>query len=263
MLLSVNNLIIPYCSIPRLLDFPSDRILAKRASWITGSKAAKKALEKILGVPSWRAEVVANGVPQPICKGNHAQIDPRVTRQINGKKIGLSIGHLVSRKGHRVLIEALHMLKRSSSLPQDWVFIIEGEGTERAHLETLVNEYRLTQEVLLIGRFECVAELYVLCDLFVHPSIANEDLPNVISEAMSFSLPVVATLVGGVAEQVAHNDTGRIVKPGDSESLSRELSSLMKSKNLRSELGRRARAAYLEKFSPDVALEKFRRIYGR
>lgn len=262
LLISVNNLVVPYNSIPRILDLPSDRILAKNAFWITGSKAAKKALEDVIGAPSAHTEVLANGVPQPVCLGNHDDVLSRLRREVNGRKVALSIGHLVGRKGHAVLLESLNHLKEEGSFPADWVFVIEGEGAERGHLETKVQNYGLTEQVLLPGQIKCVAELFELCDLFVHPSVANEDLPNVISEAMSFSLPVVATYVGGVSEQVSHDVTGRLVQPSDSEALARELVDLMTNAKLRSELGMRARVSYLENFSPDVALGKYKRIYG-
>lgn len=59
-----------------------------------------------------------------------------------------------------------------------------------------------------------LAHIYSMADAFVLPSL-DDNLPNVVSEALACGTPVVAFKVGGVPEQVEHGVTGYLAKPGD------------------------------------------------
>lgn len=263
LIITVNNLAVPYGSLPRFIDYPTDWVLAARALWVTASNASRERLISVLGVPKERALTIPNGVAKPICTCKDELKSSQLLKLVDGRKVILSIGHLIDRKGHAVLIHAMSLLRQMNRLPQNWVLLIEGAGDLRAHLERLVLENNLDDQVTLLGRIGCVAELYDICDIFVHPSISNEDLPNVISEAMSYSLPVIATDVGGAAEQVESGTTGTIVDPASPEQLSEALVNLMEHSELRVKLGKQGNVAYLSKFSPAVALEKYLSEYQR
>ena len=263
LVITVNNLAVPYNSFPRLLDLVSDRILASRALWVTGSEVARNQLMEVLGIPHGKVIVIPNGVQKPHCLCNGRQTSSLLRRQIGDRKVLLSVGHLVNRKGHEVLIEAIFLLRKSAQISEEWVLLIEGKGELSAHLEKRVRELNLGNQIFLLGRFGCIAELYDLCDVFVHPSIANEDLPNVISEAMSYSLPVIATDVGGASEQVEAGVTGTVIEPGSPSQLAEALIALMEKPSLRKKLGNRGRVAYLQKFSPTVAFNKYLDEYRR
>lgn len=263
LIITVNNLAVPYGSLPRFMDYPTDWVLASRALWVTASSASRERLISVLRVPKERAIIIPNGVAKPICTCHEELNSSELAKLVGGRKVILSIGHLIERKGHAVLIKAMFLLRKLNRLPRDWVLLIEGEGELRSDLERLVLENNLGDQVVLLGRFDCVAELYDICDIFVHPSISNEDLPNVISEAMSYSLPVIATDVGGAAEQVESGITGTIVDPSSPEQLSEALVHLIEQSELRVKLGKRGNIAHLEKFSPAVALAKYLSEYQR
>jgi glycosyltransferase involved in cell wall biosynthesis len=68
--------------------------------------------------------------------------------------------------------------------------------------------------------------LFQRADLFVLPTLADCS-PLAITEAMASGLPVVATDVGAIAEQVVHGETGLLVPPGDPAALGRAVASLL------------------------------------
>ncbi len=72
-----------------------------------------------------------------------------------------------------------------------------------------------------------------------------EGTPNVLLEAMASGLPVVAARVGGVPDIVQHGQTGYLLQPDDIEGFTAALVKLVSSSELRTEMGRRARA-YVE-----------------
>ena len=76
-----------------------------------------------------------------------------------------------------------------------------------------------------------------------------EGTPNVLLEAMASGLPVVATNVGGVPGIVRHGKTGFLLEPDDLEGLVRATAGLVRHSELRTEMGRRARAFVEENHS--------------
>ncbi len=63
-----------------------------------------------------------------------------------------------------------------------------------------------------------VAHYYQAADLYVHAAKAD-NFPTTILEALACGLPVIATAVGGIPEQVTDGQTGFLCPPGDSRSM--------------------------------------------
>lgn len=86
-------------------------------------------------------------------------------------------------------------------------------------------------------------------DVLVHPSFA-EGVPNIVYEAMSLSLPVIATDVGGIPDLLT-SDCGIMVPPRDVYCLTDAMISLAQSESLRTQLGNAARMRFEELFDPE------------
>ena len=78
-------------------------------------------------------------------------------------------------------------------------------------------------------------------DVFVTATVAD-NLPYTVLEAMGCALPVIASAVGGVPEQVAHGQTGLVVPPRDTAALGEALVALLTDPNRRRALGAAGRA---------------------
>src|SRR5262249_43368680 len=123
-------------------------------------------------------------------------------------------------KGHAVLIDALNVLKRQG-IRMTTQFI--GVGPERASVERRVAESGLQDDVNFLGWRNDVDQLLAGSDLLVLPSVAYECLPYSILEAMGHGLPVVATDLAGIPEEVVDGVTGRVVPPADVAALARAI----------------------------------------
>jgi glycosyltransferase involved in cell wall biosynthesis len=120
--------------------------------------------------------------------------------------------------------------------------IIVGDGCDRAILEQRSRELGFTgDDVEFQGWVVVTAELYRNADVLVLTS-DHEGTPNVVMEAMSAGLPVVATRVGGVPELVQHGETGFIEDPADEDAMVAALLALVEDQSLRHAMGRRGRA---------------------
>lgn len=121
-------------------------------------------------------------------------------------------GTINNRKGHRIIIESLHLLSSQilSRIHVDFM----GDGAERPILEKLVKKYGLERNVKFYGLvpnddiFKYLANnnLYILMS-------KNEGLPISIIEAMRAGLPVITTNVSGIPELVKDGINGFLLKP--------------------------------------------------
>jgi glycosyltransferase involved in cell wall biosynthesis len=127
-------------------------------------------------------------------------------------RILLAVSRLTEQKGVDVAIRAL------SSLPDDTVLVVLGEGPERAALERLARECRVAERVYLPGRVPDVAVWLRRAEVFVHPA-RWEGFGLAVLEAMLARLPVVATEVSSLPELVAHGETGFLVSADDEGAL--------------------------------------------
>ena len=78
-----------------------------------------------------------------------------------------------------------------------------------------------------------------LADAFILPSY-NEGLPISVLEAMSYSLPVISTTVGGIPEILKNGENGFIMEPGDKDAIYHAVVSLMEDKSLCKDMGKKS-----------------------
>jgi len=260
-LFTVNNLAVPYSNPSRWLQAPIDFILgSSKIIWVTASRAAGSRLSKVIRLRENQLRVIRNGI-DPLactCDGTHFDEHPKFNSAII---VATQVGHLERRKGQLTLIEAINNLKVRNLLSPNWRFLLEGDGAMKRELQQKISEFGLENEVLLLGRVRCVFHLLSKTHVLIHPSSSNEDLPNIISEAMSFGLPVIGSDVGGIAEQIVNSVSGIIVPPSDLHTLADAIVSLMSSEPVRDKMGSMAFKRYLSHFSEGPALDAYRVLY--
>jgi phosphatidylinositol alpha-1,6-mannosyltransferase len=132
------------------------------------------------------------------------------------KKVIVSVGRLVHRKGQDVLIEAMPAI--IEEIPEAHILMI-GEGPYRSYLENRVKALGLQGKVTFIGRIQYADLPRHICagDLFVMPSRSRlaglevEGLGIVYLEASACGLPVIAGNSGGAPDAVLDGETGLVV----------------------------------------------------
>jgi glycosyltransferase involved in cell wall biosynthesis len=177
----------------------------------------------------------------------------------------LSVGRAVEKKGYDDLLAAL------SRLPRDlhWRFEHIGGGALSERLKRRADELGLTERIRWRGAQpqEVVREAYRSADLFVLASRAARDgdqdgLPNVLMEAQSQGLAVLATRISGIPELIEDGATGRLVEPRDVEALARATTELITNPAMRARLGSAGLRRLHERFALDVCIEPLARRFG-
>lgn len=175
------------------------------------------------------------------------------------KRVIVTVGGLVARKGHDMVLRALSKLIQKFP---DLTYLIVGDGPYRSELVSLVDELGLHQHVVFAGKIddELLPEIYALSDVFVMPSRQNLDACDVEGfglvylEASACGKPVVAGRSGGASDAVLDEETGLLVDPNNPLELANALERLITDKDLAETLGRRGRSRLIGKFEwPQIA----------
>jgi len=143
----------------------------------------------------------------------------------------LYVGRLVPEKGVQFLLEAVAFL--SQEMPCElWV---AGGGPFEEQLKAKADELGIAQLIKWKGWVPWGDKLFELmreADVFILPSL-TEGLPLVLVEAMSQSLPVVASRVGGIPEIVKDGISGILIEPGNSLAIARAIRQIAEDADLR------------------------------
>jgi glycosyltransferase involved in cell wall biosynthesis len=206
------------------------------------------------GLPADKIRVLRNGVDLE----RFRPVDPAEARArlgIRGPAL-LSVGHLIPRKGHDLIIQALVGLDRFDLL-------IVGQGPERDRLERLAASLGLSARVRFCGAVD-QEELrfhYSAASMLVLAS-DREGWPNVLLESMACGTPVVATRVWGSPEVVRAPEAGLLVQERTPRAIADAVRALDAAMPPRT-----ATRAYAEQFSWDATtagqIELFGSILGR
>lgn len=162
------------------------------------------------------------------------------------------------KKGLIFLIGAMEIIIREMPHCQ---LVIAGDGPSRGDLEEIVRVRGLKENVKFLGFRRDIPKLLAGMDVFVLPSLW-EGLGNAVLEAMAMGKPVVAANVGGIPEVVINEKTGFLVSAGNSAALADAIIKLLKSPEIRAEIGKAGRNRVEENFRIEKTVEKLQSIYN-
>ena len=121
----------------------------------------------------------------------------------------LSVGELIPRKNHEVVIRALAEEKKKGAT--NFRYFICGQGDLKEHLQNLIDTLELSKEVTLLGYRKDIRNLLYGADLFVFPS-KQEGMPVALLEAAAAGVTVKAYPIRGNRE-IIRDGTGQAGLP--------------------------------------------------
>jgi len=153
----------------------------------------------------------------------------------------LFVGRLAEKKGVDVLLRAL------GDVP-DATLVVGGDGPDQTALQAQAEELGVAGRVRFAGRLsrgQLREELRRAYAVVVPSRVASDGdqdtTPLVMSESMSAAVPVIASRLGGLAEQIEPGVTGLLAEPGSAESLAEALRQALAGPKALEECGVRAR----------------------
>lgn len=206
-----------------------------------------------LGVPAGKVTVLRNGVDLSLFRPPTDRMRLRAALGLGEGPILLSVGLLIERKGHHLVIEALAHLPGHRLL-------IAGEGPDRAALGALAVRLGVADRVSFMGAVPhaSLPRLYGAADAMVLAS-SREGWANVLLESMACGTPVVASPAWGSREAVAAPEAGLVLDVADPPGIAAGVRRL-----LADPPSRAATRAYAECFGWEATtagqVELFRRV---
>lgn len=175
----------------------------------------------------------------------------------------LSVGRAVTKKGYPVLLDAL------ARLTTPWRFIHIGGGEQLDALRQQATDLGIADRIEWRGPQpqQAVIAACRQADLFVLASRIADDgdrdgLPNVLVEAQSQNLPVVATQVSAIPELIRHGENGLLVAPDDAAAMADALQMILPDHAMRRRMGKAGAERVRAEFDLNICIDRLSRKFG-
>lgn len=251
-----------HVSRPKRIVYRSVYRLASRMAngFIAVSDKVKKAMVEEVDSIEDSITVICNGVD--VKRYGHPLDKTKVLSELGLEAGAYSVavvGTLKEQKGHRYLIEAM-----SSIVPQypNCHLLVIGDGELREELQAQTERRQLGENIHFLGNRHDVTDLLAASDLFVLPSLW-EGLPMALIEAMASGLPIVATQVSGTTQVMLSGETGILVPPGDTQTLTGAILEMLSNPERARAMGVAARRHVEEGFSAQRQADEHLDLYHR
>jgi glycosyltransferase involved in cell wall biosynthesis len=236
--------LIPGYALARRMVLRAER---QAAASVTVSEALREEMIR-LGVPPERVVTLRNGVDlqrfTPLPKD-----EAQARIGVSGRVL-LSVGYLIERKGHHLVIEALQRLPH-------WTLVIVGDGPMRQELKALAERLGVSGRVRFKGAIEQreLPTYYSAADLLALAS-SREGMPNVVLESLACATPVVAAPSWGTPEIIADPVAGRLTRDRTAAAIADAVNDIAAGMPSREEVRR-----YAERFSWDATTRGLLRLF--
>ena len=177
-------------------------------------------------------------------------------------KIVLSVGRMDKgdQKGFFRLVDIWEIVQKDARFGE-WKLHIVGDGLLKEQIQEKIKTKNLQVSIILKPFTNQIEQEYLKASIYVMTS-HYEGLPMVLIEAESFGLPCIAFDVKtGPSDIIENEKSGLIIPDGELEGYAEKIKAVMQNQNLRESMGKRAKERGQEKFSKEVILLKWQKIF--
>jgi len=232
-------------------------VAAAQAVIVPGTTPADALVTK-RGFDRARIVTIPWGVPAPGIGPSETEARDTLGVPRDGLVVG-TLANFTGAKGHDLLLEAFTRVAKHFPGAH---LVLGGEGPFRAELQTKAAAGDLSGRVSFPGNVPDALDFCRALDVFVLASDI-EGLPYVVLEAMSLSVPVIATDVGAMAEAVADGETGILVPRRDVDALTVALATLLDDPGRLASMRAATKRRFDHRFDVARMLESHEDLYSR
>jgi glycosyltransferase involved in cell wall biosynthesis len=218
-------------------------VFTRSVGFVVVSNALRDVVHQRTGCPRERIGVV----PVPVTKDTWqtgSAADARAAFGVDEDRVVLTVTNLRFRAKFEGVTTIVEELSTVLSEQPDVAYVVAGGGSHYdefvTYLDETVDDPTVRRRIYALGHVEQVADLYALADVFVYVSHLD-GYPNVVLEAQTAGLPVVANPAFGMREQIPDDDTGRLIDPERPGAIREAVSFLLANPEERGRIGTRAR----------------------
>jgi len=222
-----------------------------------------------------RIKLIEKGLSPDKVKVHHLGIDvDGITFKVRKLKSGdtlrlVQVANLVEKKGHRILIEAMRILKERGTIENVSLTLI-GDGLLKKDMVTLTQQYQLENNTTFVDHlpYENLHQELLKYHVFVHPSVTTSDgdceggAPVVLLDAQATGMPVISTFHCDIPEEVLHGRTGLLVPEGNAMALADAIERFLNAPDMLEQYGTASREHVEKNYSACKQAEFLEAIYS-
>ncbi|MCM3705720.1 MULTISPECIES: N-acetyl-alpha-D-glucosaminyl L-malate synthase BshA [Cytobacillus] len=174
----------------------------------------------------------------------------------DGEKVIIHVSNFRNVKRVPDVVQAF--AKISEEVPSKLLLV--GDGPEMSVICRLVNDLKLKDKVLFLGKQDNVEELYSISDLMLLLS-EKESFGLVALEAMACGVPCIGTDVGGIPEVISDGETGYICTLGDITGISLKAIKLLTDEKLLDRFSSQSISLAKNRFSAGSIVSQYEELY--
>ncbi|HVG31996.1 MAG TPA: N-acetyl-alpha-D-glucosaminyl L-malate synthase BshA [Pyrinomonadaceae bacterium] len=201
-------------------------------------------------------------IPNFICASDyqrHAVPDLRAELSPDGLPL---LVHVSNFRPVKRPVDCVEILARVLKAGVRTRLVMVGDGSERTNAEHRARCLKVYEQCVFVGKQPNIVDYLSAADVLLLPS-EQESFGLAALEAMACEVPVIASRVGGIPEVINDNETGFLSAVGDVEKMGRDAVRLLSDKDLRTEMGRRARESAISRYSTDLVIPQYIQFYER
>ena len=264
---------------PNSLQFKFMRFIEKKTveradAVIAVGKTIRKWIIEELGAVPEKVFYVPNGIdPQvfkPWIEKERNKLKKQISLELNIPKKSNTIlftKHFTPRYGFQFIIPALPQILKEH--PNIYI-IATNEDDHLPKMRDLARKYNVEKNIIFTRRvsIEYLVGLYNIADVFVHPSINEQETFGIsLIEAMACELPVIATAIGGPKEILEEGmkqmgkPVGLLIPPKNPKAIADAVIYLLEHPDEARKMGRRARKYVLKNYTWEIVAKKTLEVY--
>lgn len=221
---------------------------------VVNARRMRPAFAALPGFGAGRVAVIHNGVEMPVRRAPAGSVRAELGIPIDAPVVG-AIARLAPQK-------RLDRLLRAVSIIPEAHCILAGDGEERAALESLAAELRISRRVHFLGHRDDLGDVLAAMDVYAVTS-GREGLSNAMLEALAAGVPVVSTPVSGADDALEPLADGTV--PGEivdfeEDAIASALARLLRDPARRMAMADAARRRAAERFGMEAMLERWEAV---
>lgn len=214
---------------------------------------------RIGAVPARKMRHIPNGVDTDVFRPDPVvRVRLRSELGVEGSFVWLAVGRFEPPKDHPTMLQAFANIAHNH--PNSLLLLV-GDGPLRREIEAMASALGIQSRVRFLGLRQDISHLMNVADAYLMSS-SREGLPNVLLEAHSTGLPIVATDVGGNREVVLDGKTGFIVPSRNPDALAQAMQRMMDlDESERSQMGVAGRQHIIQNYSMEHVVQQWEDLY--
>lgn len=237
--------------------FKLTKLSLNNINTITVSESAKEILVERAKLDRNKITTIYNTIE---LESENKEIDSRLMNlKDKGYFLVAQVSRIIDYKG---IYDFVDIARKIKEINKNIKFIFIGDGPDRIKMEEYIRKNNLEDQVILLGSKNNVIEHLKHIDLLILCSYI-EGLPLAPIEALSQSIPVIATNIDGTNEEIVNDYNGYLVEKKDISSFSKYINKIARDEELYFELKRNALKTFENKFTCEKYINSHKELYKK